>query len=177
MIAERPFASLGLAASALNSPHASHSSSQSLPPSQGQSQAQQGQSPVHEHPNSPYYVPNPYYHPSSLTVDVDDTDAAAQRQRREYRTPAPQPPPNPALALFYLRAKETFLTPNGAYELGVPSDVLSVFHAPVSGSAGGVDARGKGGKEVAGVGAVGMYGESSLSFFFSSILQGISLEF
>ncbi|PSR83895.1 hypothetical protein PHLCEN_2v5604 [Hermanssonia centrifuga] len=158
MIAERPFASLGLAASALNSPHASHSSSQSLPPSQSQSQAQQGHSPVHVHPNSPYYVPNPYYHPSSLSVDVDDTDTAAQRQRREYRTPAPQPPPNPALALFYLRAKETFLTPNGAYELGVPSDVLSVFHAPVSGSAGGVDARGKGGKEVGGVSAVGMYG-------------------
>ncbi|KAJ3486676.1 hypothetical protein NLI96_g4064 [Meripilus lineatus] len=37
-----------------------------------------------------------------------------------------QPPAS--LALFYARAKETFLTPNGPYELLVSSDVLAIFH-------------------------------------------------
>lgn len=30
--------------------------------------------------------------------------------------------------MFYLRAKETFLTPNAEYELDVSSEVLSAFH-------------------------------------------------
>ena len=50
-------------------------------------------------------------------------------RQRAYRTPPPShPPPNPALAMFYLRAKQTFLTPNAPYELDVPSDKLSQFH-------------------------------------------------
>jgi hypothetical protein len=32
------------------------------------------------------------------------------------------------LTLFYLRAKQTFFTPGGDYELNIPSDVLSPFH-------------------------------------------------
>ncbi|KAI0335911.1 hypothetical protein GY45DRAFT_1239860 [Cubamyces sp. BRFM 1775] len=64
-------------------------------------------------------------------------------QTRAYRTPSiPHPPPNPALALFYLRAKETFLTPHGPYALRLPHDVLAPFHssslgAGVGGPAGG----------------------------------------
>ncbi|KAI0648064.1 hypothetical protein C8Q79DRAFT_550619 [Trametes meyenii] len=64
-------------------------------------------------------------------------------QARAYRTlSAPHPPPNPALALFYLRAKETFLTPDGPYALRLPSDVLAPFQtsslgAGVGGPAGG----------------------------------------
>ncbi|KAG9308794.1 hypothetical protein JVU11DRAFT_11419 [Chiua virens] len=38
------------------------------------------------------------------------------------------PTPDPALAMFYLRAKQTFFTPNGEYELNIPSDVLAPFH-------------------------------------------------
>ncbi len=33
-----------------------------------------------------------------------------------------------SLTLFYLRAKQTFFTPGGEYELNIPSDVLSPFH-------------------------------------------------
>lgn len=64
-------------------------------------------------------------------------------QARAYRTlSTPHPPPNPALALFYLRAKETFLTPDGPYALRLPQDVLSPFHfsslgVGVGGPAGG----------------------------------------
>ncbi|KAI0372147.1 hypothetical protein BV20DRAFT_1050918 [Pilatotrama ljubarskyi] len=64
-------------------------------------------------------------------------------QARAYRTlSTPHPPPNPALALFYLRAKETFLTPNGPYALRLPQDVLAPFQssslgAGVGGPAGG----------------------------------------
>ncbi|KAI0670797.1 hypothetical protein C8Q78DRAFT_1138400 [Trametes maxima] len=64
-------------------------------------------------------------------------------QARAYRTlSAPHPPPNPALALFYLRAKETFLTPDGPYALRLPSDVLAPFQtsslgAGVGGPTGG----------------------------------------
>ena len=44
-----------------------------------------------------------------------------------YRLSAPtQPSAN--LALFYLRAKQTFFTPNADYELNIPSDILSPFH-------------------------------------------------
>ncbi|KAI0761948.1 hypothetical protein BD413DRAFT_495446 [Trametes elegans] len=62
---------------------------------------------------------------------------------RAYRTlSTPLPPPNPALALFYLRAKETFLTHHGPYALRLPQDVLTPFHssslgAGVGGPAGG----------------------------------------
>ncbi|KAI0354952.1 hypothetical protein OH77DRAFT_1496509 [Trametes cingulata] len=64
-------------------------------------------------------------------------------QARAYRSlSTPHPPPNPALALFYLRAKETFLTPNGPYALPLPQDVLAPFQssslgAGVGGPAGG----------------------------------------
>ncbi|OJT15262.1 hypothetical protein TRAPUB_8184 [Trametes pubescens] len=64
-------------------------------------------------------------------------------QARAYRTlSTPHPPPNPALALFYLRAKETFLTPDGPYALRLPQDVLSPFLSSslgvgVGGPAGG----------------------------------------
>jgi hypothetical protein len=34
------------------------------------------------------------------------------------------------LALFYARAKQTFFTPNSAYELDLPSHILAPFHAP-----------------------------------------------
>lgn len=59
------------------------------------------------------------------------------RQSATYKThyaPA-RPPPNPELAMFYLRAKETFLTPNADYELCVGSEVLNSFH--VGSNAGG----------------------------------------
>ncbi|CDO71456.1 hypothetical protein BN946_scf184909.g50 [Trametes cinnabarina] len=56
--------------------------------------------------------------------------ASSPPQARAYRTlSAPHPPPNPALALFYLRAKETFLTPNGPYALRLPHDVLAPFQS------------------------------------------------
>ncbi|KAH9950580.1 hypothetical protein B0H21DRAFT_500036 [Amylocystis lapponica] len=54
----------------------------------------------------------------------------APSPRSQYRSPPPAPAPNPALALFYLRAKRTFLTPSAPYELDVPSDVLAPFHCP-----------------------------------------------
>lgn len=37
---------------------------------------------------------------------------------------------SPSLALFYLRAKQTFFTPNSPYELNVPSSLLATFHSP-----------------------------------------------
>ncbi|KAL1950319.1 hypothetical protein VTO73DRAFT_5443 [Trametes versicolor] len=67
----------------------------------------------------------------------------ASTQARAYRTlSTPHPPPNPALALFYLRAKETFLSPDGPYALRLPQDVLSPFQSSslgvgVGGPAGG----------------------------------------
>lgn len=41
--------------------------------------------------------------------ESDDSEARRRKQRRPrvYRTAAPALPPNPALALFYLRAKES----------------------------------------------------------------------
>lgn len=48
---------------------------------------------------------------------------------KSHRQKFPLPPtPDPALAMFYLRAKQTFFTPNGEYELNIPSDVLAPFH-------------------------------------------------
>lgn len=37
---------------------------------------------------------------------------------------------SPSLTLFYLRAKQTFFTPNSPYELNVPSSLLAIFHSP-----------------------------------------------
>lgn len=65
-------------------------------------------------PNKPSPTPSPS--PSPKTY-----------YHSRYQLGPPLPPP-PSLALFYARAKETFLTPNGPYELQVPSDVLSIFH-------------------------------------------------
>ncbi|TFY50238.1 hypothetical protein EVJ58_g11131, partial [Rhodofomes roseus] len=48
--------------------------------------------------------------------------------RREYRTPHASLSANPELSYSYSRAKRTFLTPNGDYELDVPSDILAPFH-------------------------------------------------
>ncbi|KAH9854690.1 hypothetical protein C2E23DRAFT_61607 [Lenzites betulinus] len=68
---------------------------------------------------------------------------SSSQQARAYRSlSTPHPPPNPALALFYLRAKETFLTLNGPYALRLPQDVLAPFQsaslgAGVGGPAGG----------------------------------------
>ncbi|KAH6912930.1 hypothetical protein BKA70DRAFT_1384581 [Coprinopsis sp. MPI-PUGE-AT-0042] len=39
---------------------------------------------------------------------------------------------SPSLALFYLRAKQTFFTPNSPYELNIPSSLLAIFHSPLS---------------------------------------------
>ncbi|KAI5834409.1 hypothetical protein K523DRAFT_263238 [Schizophyllum commune Tattone D] len=41
-------------------------------------------------------------------------------------------PTSPQLSMFYLRAKQTFLTPDADFELNVPSDLLAPFHAPTS---------------------------------------------
>lgn len=67
-------------------------------------------------------------------MDVEDD----LRNRRSYKTQyssTVRPPPNSELAIFYLRAKETFLTPNAEYELDVGSEVLSVFHVGSQGTA------------------------------------------
>ncbi|KAG6379375.1 hypothetical protein JVT61DRAFT_11839 [Boletus reticuloceps] len=50
---------------------------------------------------------------------------ASKSQRLNFSVP---PTPDPSLAMFYLRAKQTFFTPNGEYELNIPSDVLAPFH-------------------------------------------------
>lgn len=39
-----------------------------------------------------------------------------------------KPQPSSDLAWFYARCKQTFLTPNSAYELNLPSEVLAPFH-------------------------------------------------
>ncbi|EJF63413.1 hypothetical protein BD309DRAFT_1030729 [Dichomitus squalens] len=44
-----------------------------------------------------------------------------------YRSVTLPPPPNPALAQFYMRAKETFLTPYAPYALPVHADLLASF--------------------------------------------------
>ncbi|KAG8214896.1 hypothetical protein J3R82DRAFT_10068 [Butyriboletus roseoflavus] len=49
----------------------------------------------------------------------------SQTQRQKFPVP---PTPDPALAMYYLRAKQTFFTPNGEYELNIPSDILAPFH-------------------------------------------------
>ncbi|RPD62442.1 hypothetical protein L226DRAFT_544245 [Lentinus tigrinus ALCF2SS1-7] len=48
---------------------------------------------------------------------------------RTYRAQSAPPPPNPPLTQFYLRAKETFLTPYAPYALPVPLDLLAPFYS------------------------------------------------
>ncbi|RDX53338.1 hypothetical protein OH76DRAFT_1212756 [Lentinus brumalis] len=48
---------------------------------------------------------------------------------RTYRAQSAPPPPNPALTQFYLRAKETFLTPYAPYAVPVPLDLLAPFYS------------------------------------------------
>ncbi|THH31458.1 hypothetical protein EUX98_g2730, partial [Antrodiella citrinella] len=67
------------------------------------------------HPQNPSPCPSPSPSPPR------------RRDRHHHRYLLPPSPPS-SLALFYLRAKETFLTPNKPYELDVPSEVLMVFH-------------------------------------------------
>ncbi|KAI0313054.1 hypothetical protein OF83DRAFT_1176054 [Amylostereum chailletii] len=52
---------------------------------------------------------------------------AQYSSRDEYRF-STQALPSNALAHFYLRAKQTFFTPGGDYELNIPSDILTPFH-------------------------------------------------
>ncbi|KAJ6508884.1 hypothetical protein C8R45DRAFT_969165 [Mycena sanguinolenta] len=47
---------------------------------------------------------------------------------REYRMDWPLQP-SAQLTMFYLRAKQTFFTPNAAYELNLPSAMFAPFHA------------------------------------------------
>ncbi|KAH0832357.1 hypothetical protein J3R83DRAFT_13381 [Lanmaoa asiatica] len=59
----------------------------------------------------------------SLASKKDNMSPRTRRQK--FSAP---PTPDPALAMFYLRAKQTFFTPNGEYELNIPSDILAPFH-------------------------------------------------
>lgn len=138
----RPFASLGLAMAALNRSHGSS------PASSRSHHSTMGDTNMNASPSA---SPNADKRDTDVIEEVDvgeggveeaeeesdDSEARRRKQRRPrvYRTAAPALPPNPALALFYLRAKETFLTPNASYELRVGSDVLAVFHTgPASGN-------------------------------------------
>lgn len=56
---------------------------------------------------------------------VHKKDKSFISQQQKFPVP---PTPDPSLAMFYLRAKQTFFTPNGEYELNIPSDVLAPFH-------------------------------------------------
>lgn len=156
---ERPFASLGLALSRQPSsivslePHPNSLSSQSHNgPPRGDTH------PYRHEPGFPHNIGGGADDDAFGEVDADsaiggmetETDSlprsqASARMRQIQLQPtvieerrgssvSGHLPPNPALALFYLRAKETFLAPNAPYELNVPRDVLAVFH---TGSAGG----------------------------------------
>lgn len=80
--------------------------------------------------------------PDDLDLDEDGDDPSlrlsSHASRPTHRTTFPAHVPNAELAVFYLRAKETFLTPNAAYELDVGSEVLSVFHVGVNANSEGV---------------------------------------
>ena len=78
--------------------------------------------------SSPPLSPNPA---TRTHVDVDSVNEELHRRSTTYRK-LYTPSPNPELATFYLRAKETFLTPAAEYELAISSDVLSKFHVPSS---------------------------------------------
>ena len=108
----RPYASLGLALSTL-----------SLPGAQTQPSSPVARRGSHASVHPPQSSPPPDI---DLTEDVL-ADLPSERRLRPYASPAPLPPPNPSLALFYLRAKETFLAPNAPYELDVGSEVLGGF--------------------------------------------------
>ncbi|KAH7928803.1 hypothetical protein BV22DRAFT_1102854 [Leucogyrophana mollusca] len=79
---------------------------------------------------------NERYHAWTLRAKATHSASDASREpnspRNAFRVP---PAPDPALALFYARAKQTFFTPNGQYELNVPSDILAPFHSSSSHSA------------------------------------------
>ncbi|KAF9233377.1 hypothetical protein BU15DRAFT_7924, partial [Melanogaster broomeanus] len=63
---------------------------------------------------------------------INKKDSNTLRPHRpNFRSP---PTPDPSLALFYIRAKQTFFTPNAEYELNIPSDILAPFHCPPKGS-------------------------------------------
>ncbi|TFK52547.1 hypothetical protein OE88DRAFT_1417490 [Heliocybe sulcata] len=64
----------------------------------------------------------------TFSVDSDDSDAPAPFAAFEYHVSPGPADPCPSLALFYQRAKQTFLTPGAPYELNVASDVLAPFH-------------------------------------------------
>jgi hypothetical protein len=95
---ERPFASLGLALSSLSLPAAARTRT--------------------PHTLSPH---------APAAASHDALDSACELARtRGYDQHAPRAH-NPALTLFYLRAKETFLVPNGPYDLELDSDVIGGF--------------------------------------------------
>ncbi|KAF9219189.1 hypothetical protein BS17DRAFT_741261 [Gyrodon lividus] len=68
---------------------------------------------------------------ASLVHTKNDKNTPGSR-RQIFRSP---PTPDPSLALFYVRAKQTFFTPNAEYELNIPSDILAPFHCPPQSSA------------------------------------------
>ncbi|KAI0086516.1 hypothetical protein BDY19DRAFT_347928 [Irpex rosettiformis] len=111
----RPLTSLDMAISSL-----------SLPPPSPQ------RSPAAPYPTYPTY-PSPSSSYPTAPTRVEDDPAVEENSHRGacYRT-LYTPSPNPDLAIFYLRAKETFLTPVAEYELDVTSDVLSKFHVSSS---------------------------------------------
>ncbi len=100
------------------------------------------------HPNKPFILPSSspsqpsfiHSNPQPLTSPIPPSPPPSPTPslhppsppRKTYYHPrymlGPPLQPPPSLALFYARAKETFLTPNGPYELQVPTDVLSIFH-------------------------------------------------
>ncbi|TCD70513.1 hypothetical protein EIP91_002858 [Steccherinum ochraceum] len=70
----------------------------------------------------------PLTHPQPPSPCPSPSPSPSRRRLRHHHRYFDPPTPPSSLALFYLRAKETFLTPNAPYELDVHSDVLSVFH-------------------------------------------------
>ncbi|KIP08082.1 hypothetical protein PHLGIDRAFT_127225 [Phlebiopsis gigantea 11061_1 CR5-6] len=108
----RPYASLGLALSTL-----------SLPAAQTQPSSPVARRGSHASAHPPQSSPPPHVDPAEDVL----ADLPSERHLRAYASPTPLPPPNPSLALFYLRAKETFLAPNAPYELDVGSEVLGGF--------------------------------------------------
>ncbi|EKM49495.1 uncharacterized protein PHACADRAFT_265007 [Phanerochaete carnosa HHB-10118-sp] len=108
---ERPFPSLGLAISFL-------STSSALQPALGHSQ-----------PSSPTAVSSPTS-PGAQDAGEGHEHLDGRGTDRRFRPYAPSPPPlppNPSLALFYLRAKETFFAPGAPYDLNIGSNVLGAF--------------------------------------------------
>ncbi|KAH7907547.1 hypothetical protein BJ138DRAFT_1014309 [Hygrophoropsis aurantiaca] len=69
------------------------------------------------------------YHAWSLRVKATHSAPDCKDEPDSPRNFSPPPTPDPSLALFYARAKQTFFTPNGQYELNVPSDILAPFHS------------------------------------------------